>query len=179
MDKPDDRELVRRCRQGDTRAFETLLDRYQRPVYNAAYRMLDNADDARDVAQTVFLKAWENLGRYDPRYKFFSWIYRIALNESVNSLQKRSRTDALDGEPESTTGGPDIAADEAMRSLQIQSALMKLKPDYRAVIVLKHFVDCNYAEISRILDIPEKTVKSRLYSARQLLKEALQPAPDS
>jgi RNA polymerase sigma-70 factor (ECF subfamily) len=179
MGKPDERELVRRCRQGDTRAFETLLDRYEKPVYNAAYRMLDNADDAKDVAQTVFLKVWENLGRYDPSYRFFSWIYRIALNESVNCLKKRSKTDALDREPESTTSGPDIAADEAIRSRQIQSALMNLKPDYRAVIILKHFVDCNYAEISRILDIPEKTVKSRLYSARQLLKEALQPAADT
>jgi len=173
MNKPDDTDLVQRSRRGDSKAFELLLIRYEKPVYNAAFRMLDNADDARDVTQTVFLKAYEHLDDFDPRYRFFSWIYRIALNESVNCLKKRSRSEELENEPESETVRPDAAMEQEIRHRQIQSALMTINPDYRAVIVLKHFMDCNYMEISEILEIPEKKVKSRLYSGRQLLKEAL------
>ena len=173
MSKPDDTDLVQLSRTGDNKAFEKLLIRYEKPVYYAAYRMLDNAEDAKDVTQTVFLKAYEHLDDFNPRYRFFSWVYRIALNESVNCLNKRSRSEQLDREPETETGRPDAAMEEEIRHRQIQTALMTIKPDYRAVIVLKHFMDCNYMEISEILEIPEKMVKSRLYSGRQLLKEAL------
>ena len=173
MSKSDDSDLVQRSRNGDSRAFEALLVRYEKPVYNAAFRMLSNADDARDVTQTVFLKAFERLDSFDPKYRFFSWIYRIALNESVNCLNKRSRSQELTREPETETRGPDAEMEQELRNRQIQSALMTIKPDYRSVIVLKHFLDCNYMEIAQILDIPEKTVKSRLYSGRQLLKDAL------
>jgi RNA polymerase sigma-70 factor (ECF subfamily) len=173
MSKSDDSDLVLRSRNGDSRAFEALLVRYEKPVYNAAFRMLSNADDARDVTQTVFLKAFERLDSFDPKYRFFSWIYRIALNESVNCLNKRGRSEELTREPETETRGPDAEMEQELRNRQIQSALMTIKPDYRSVIVLKHFLDCNYVEIAQILDIPEKTVKSRLYSGRQLLKDAL------
>jgi len=158
---------------GDRHAFEVLLVRYEKPVFNAAYRMLSNAEDARDVTQTVFLKAFENLGKYDPKYKFFSWIYRIALNESINCLSKQNRLDVLQQEPASQTGGPEEQTGNEQLSEGIQAALMTLKPDYRTVIILKHLMDCSYLEISQILDIPEKKVKSRLYSGRQLLKDAL------
>ncbi len=173
MGKSDDTDLVQRSRTGDSKAFETLLIRYEKPVYNAAYRMLDNADDARDVTQTVFLNAYEHLDDFNPKFRFFSWVYRIALNESVNCLKKRSRTEELTQEPETETRGPAAEMEQEIRNRQIQSALMTIKPDYRVVIVLKHFMDCNYLEISEILAIPEKMVKSRLYSGRQRLKEAL------
>jgi len=175
MSNTDDTDLVRRSRAGDRRSFEALLTRYQRPVYNAAYRMLGNVEDARDVTQTVFLKAYEHLDDFNPQYRFFSWVYRIAVNESIDCLNSRGRTEPLEAEPEAETDGPAEKMDKAMRSRYIQAALMTIKPDYRAVIVLKHFMGCNYVEISRILDIPEKKVKSRLYSGRQLLKEALEP----
>jgi len=178
MNKPDDTDLVTRTLEGDRRAFEALIGRYERPVYNAAYRMLNDSDDARDVAQTVFLKAYEKLGDFNPEFRFFSWIYRIALNESVNYLNKRGRTEELAEEPAAGEAGPDDEMDHEMQSRRIQVALMSIKPDYRAVIVLKHFLDCNYGEISRILDIPEGKVKSRLYSGRQLLKDALLSGPD-
>jgi len=173
MNKSDDSALVNSCRNGDRKAFEILLIRYEKPVYNAAFRMLNNTEDARDVTQTVFLKAYEHLDDFNPQFRFFSWIYRIALNESVNCLNKRNRTEELGREPATETGGPDAEMENELRARQIQSALMKIKPDYRSVIVLKHFLDCNYLEISQILDIPEKKVKSRLYSGRQQLKEAL------
>lgn len=173
MNRPDDTGLIRNCMKGDRKAFEALLVRYEKPVYNAAYRMLNNTEDARDVTQTVFLKAYEHLGDFDPKFRFFSWIYRIALNESVNCLNKRDRTEELAREPAAETGGPEDAMEYEMRNRQLQSALMMIKTEYRTVLILKHFLDCNYLEISQILDISEKKVKSRLYSGRQLLKDAL------
>ena len=96
------------------------------------------------------------------------------VNETINCLNKRNRTEELAREPIAETEGPDVAADSDQRSKRIQTALMTIKTEYRTVIVLKHFLDCNYVEISQILEIPEKTVKSRLYSGRQMLKIALQ-----
>ena len=151
-----------------------MLVRYEKPVFNAAFRMLNNSEDAKDVTQTVFLRAYENLAHFDPTFRFFSWIYRIALNESISCVNKRNRTEELAREPIAETEGPDVAADSEQRSKRIQTALMSIKTEYRTVIVLKHFLDCNYVEISQILEIPEKKVKSRLYSGRQMLKIALQ-----
>ena len=166
--------MVRKSRNGDQVALETVLARYEKPVFNAAYRMLNSFDDAQDVTQTVFLKAYEHLDRFDPKYRFFSWIYRIALNESVNCLKSRNRLDELTEEPAAQTGGPEDETSRDQQNSTIQSALMTIKTEYRTVIVLKHFLDCNYLEISQILEISEKMVKSRLYSGRQLLKDALQ-----
>lgn len=178
MSKPDDNELVRRCRKGDREAFTTLLVRYEKPVFNAAYRMLNSREDAQDVTQAVFLKTYEKLDGFNSNYRFFSWIYRIALNESIDCLNRRNRSEGLQYEPLSETTGPAQAAELSERRRQIESALMGIKAEYRAVIVLKHFLDCNYTEISEILDIPESKVKSRLYSARQRLKEILAEVPD-
>jgi len=174
MSRPDDTNLVRESMNGNRKAFETLLVRYEKPVFNAAFRMLNNAEDARDVTQTVFLKAYENLARFDPKYRFFSWIYRIALNESIDCLKSQNRMDSLAFEPATETRGPEDETSRDQQSRRIQSALMMIKTEYRSVLVLKHFLDCNYLEISQILDIPEGKVKSRLYSGRQILKDALQ-----
>ncbi len=173
MNEPDDTTLMEQCIKGNRQAFETLLVRYEKPVYNAAYRMLHSRDDARDVTQTVFLKVYEHLDSYDPKYRFFSWIYRIALNESVNVLNKSNRLEPLHTEPESQTRGPEQQASSDEMREGVQIALMAIKSEYRSVIVLKHYLGCSYSEISEILEVPEKTVKSRLYSARQLLKEQL------
>ena len=91
MTKSRDHALVERCKRGDRRALEELVGIYERPLYNAAYRILGNPDDAADTTQAVFLKAFENLQSYDPKYKFFSWIYRIAINESINQVKRRNR----------------------------------------------------------------------------------------
>ncbi len=173
MNKPDDKELMERCVKGDRQAFETLLVRYERPVYNAAYRMLHNADDARDVTQTVFLKVYENLDQYDPAHRFFSWVYRIALNESINWLKKSNRQQALDYDTADQGDGPEAMASDEQLGEGMEAALMRISSDYRAVIILKHVLGCSYVEISEVLDIPEKKVKSRLYTARQLLQERL------
>lgn len=165
--------LVERCRGGDKSAFETLVLRYQRPVFNAALRMLRDPDDARDVSQTVFLKVYEHLADYDPNYKFYSWIYRIAVNESLNTLHRRRRQEPIAGDEVDEAVGPEGEVDGHQVGRGIERALMTLKPDYRSVIVLRHLLDCSYQDMAEILSLPEKTVKSRLFSARQLLAEAL------
>jgi RNA polymerase sigma-70 factor (ECF subfamily) len=174
MNEDSDGILVQRCREGDSRAFATLLGRYEKPVFNAALRMLRNPEDARDVAQTVFLKAYEHLADYDPKYRFYSWIYRIALNESINVLNGRKRLVPIAGDEVDERRGADDDLESEQVGHRVQAALMTIKPEYRAVIVLKHFLDMSYEDIGQILELPEKTVKSRLFTGRQLLKDALQ-----
>ena len=159
--------------QGTNGAFESLLIRYQKPVFNAALRMLRNPDDARDVAQTVFLKAYEHLADYDPSFKFYSWIYRVAVNESINVLQRRRPTRAHRGRRTRRVGRPEGQVAGQQIGAGIQKAIMTLKPDYRSVIVLRHLLDCSYQDMAEILSLPERTVKSRLFAARQQLTEAL------
>jgi len=159
--------------QGDRRALEQLVDAYERPVYNAAYRYLGNPDDAADVTQAVFLKAFEHLDQYDPKFKFFSWIYRIAINESINYIKRNRKQEPLDEHIASNSDSPEELAQSENVSDGIQKALMELQEHYRVVVVLRHFSDCSYQQMSEILHIPEKTVKSRLYSARQLMKDIL------
>lgn len=173
MSKDRDAALIEDCKRGDRLAMETLVRRYERPVFNAAYRMLGNPDEAADVAQTTFLKAFENLQRFDPKYKFFSWIYRIAVNESINQLNRRNRQEELGENQSSPVRGPEKATDSKRLGQEVQSVLLALSEDHRAVITLRHFVEISYREIGEILQIPEKTVKSRLFSARQQMKEML------
>ncbi len=165
--------MVQRCRDGDLRAFDRLVIRYQKPVFNAALRMLRNPEDARDVAQTVFLKVFEHLGQYDPNLRFYSWIYRIALNESINVLGRSRHCEAISGDEVDQTPGVERQVESEQMSLAIEQALLRIPPEHRAVIVLRHFQHLSYEDISDILEIPEKTVKSRLYSARQQLRELL------
>ena len=174
MNEDSDGILVQRCRAGDRRAFEALVGRYEKPVFNAALRMLRNPEDARDVAQTVFLKAFEHLVDYDLKYRFYSWIYWIVLNESINILNGRKRLEPISGDEVDDRRGAadDLESEQVSRS--VQGALMMIKAEYRAVIVLKHFLELSYVDIGEILQLPEKTVKSRLFAARQLLKDALQ-----
>ena len=165
----DDNGLVRRTLEGDRDAFGVLVERYQAQVYTIAWRMLGVKEEAEDVAQAAFLKAYEKLGTFDPRYKFFSWIYRIAHNESVNAIERRSRMQALDEGLESADGhaeSPDLPE-------LVQKCLSKLDVHHRSILVLKYVRDLPYEEIGAILGIPAKTVKSRLFSARAMLREIM------
>jgi RNA polymerase sigma-70 factor (ECF subfamily) len=175
---PDDADevLVERCLEGDSAAFTILVKRYQRPVYNAAYRVLGREEDAGDVAQTVFLKVAEHLADYDSRHRFFSWIYRIAMNEALNLLRRNGRDQPLEEDaefegPESLR--PERQASEAEDARRIQRALLGMKPADRAVIALRHFSECSYEEIAQILEIDVKTVKSRLFEARTRMRALL------
>jgi RNA polymerase sigma-70 factor (ECF subfamily) len=173
MSKDRDTALISDCRKGDRNALETLVRRYEKPVYNAAYRMLGNPDDAADITQIAFLKVFENLDRYNPKFKFFSWIYRIAVNESINFLKRRGHQEPLDDRQASSLRGPAALVESGRIGDCVQGVLMELQEEQRAVIVLRHFTECSYQEIADILQIPEKTVKSRLYTARQIMKEKI------
>ena len=176
MDNDTDLALLERYRNGDPEAFTELVVRYQRPIYNAAFWVLRKAEDANDVTQIVFLKVAERLDEYDPGYKFFSWIYRIAVNESLNLLRRNGREEALDDEIDLPALGqrkPGAAVSEAEVSRRIQSAMMSMPTNDRMVLTLRHFSECSYQEIGQILDLDEKTVKSRLFEARHRLRDLL------
>jgi RNA polymerase sigma-70 factor (ECF subfamily) len=173
VNEQDDRTLVRRCREGDRAAFGELVVRYQKPVYNAALRLLHQPEDARDVAQTTFLKAFEHLDDYDPRFKFYSWIYRIATNEALNALAARKPLAEVSGEEADEAPGPEQRVAGEQLSRAIEDELMRIKPELRAVLVLRHFMHLSYEDMGQILQVPEKTVKSRLHSARLLLRDRL------
>jgi len=170
---PDDETLVRDSLAGDERAFEILLDRYERKIFNGALRMVNNRDDASDITQNVFLKVYEKLGRFDARYKFFSWIYRIMVNESIDLLNRRKPVDPVDDGFPSNHRNPLESLRGAELCEGIQDALMCLKPEYRTLIILRHFNECSYREIGAILEIREDTVKSRLFSGRRMLRDLI------
>lgn len=167
-----DRALVRRYLNGERPAGDELVIRFHRSVYNVALRMLGNVQDAEDVTQTVFGNAFTALDSYDPKYRFFSWIYRMTVNESLNTLKRRRNVVSLDGsfDVPAADGEFDNTAEVEDR---VGKALLQLKPDDRAVVVLRHFVSFSYEEISDVLGVPVKTVKSRLFTARERLRQSL------
>jgi len=176
-DKDADQELVARCRRGDWTAFTDLVVRYQRPLYNAAFWIVRNPEDARDVTQTAFLKAAEGLAEFDGRHRFFSWIYRIAVNEALNWIRQNGRDDFLDDDFDtagSHTAEPEWRVGAAEVSQRIRAALMRMSVNDRVVISLRHFSELSYEDIARTLVIDVKTVKSRLFDARKRLAELLQ-----
>lgn len=173
MDESDIAKLVIESRQGSREAFEELLSIYEKPIFNAAYRILNDYEDARDVTQNVFLKAYDGLKSFDQKHRFFSWIYRIAVNESLNLRTAKRPQGNLDDARIRELHTPEKALGQRELDEFIQAALMSLAIDYRIVIVLRHFNHCSYRDIGEILDIPEKTVKSRLFTARNLLRESL------
>ena len=166
----DDLTLVEQAQRGDRVAFGVLVERYQVQVYNVAFRITGDRAEAEDVAQNVFLKVYENLASFDPRRKLFSWIYRIAINEALNAERRRKSHEGL----EEQTASLDTPVDRFDRAEIIQASLLALKPEYRAVLVLRHFQDLSYEQIGEALGIPVRKVRSRLFTARALLRELLE-----
>ena len=168
----EDLDLVRQTLAGRADAFGVLVSRYQKVMYTVALRMLGNTADAQDATQEAFIKAYQRLASFDSHYRFYSWMYRILVNECLNVNRAHRPEETLeDGAGEG--GTPFDTTLESERSEQIQMALLRLTPEYRTVVVLRHFAGQSYSEIAEALAIPEKTVKSRLYSARQRLGELL------
>jgi RNA polymerase sigma-70 factor (ECF subfamily) len=175
MAAQDDPALVRQCLEGQRDAFGVLIARHHKAVFNVALRLVKDYQEAQDLTQTVFIKAYEHLDAFEAKYKFFSWIYRMAVNEALNFIKRQRRFEGLDESADYLAQDSKIEQEyeESEMSRNVQNALMSLGIDHRAVIVLKHFEQLSYAEIGYILDIPEKTVKSRLFTARQVLKEIM------
>ena len=173
-EEQQDRLAVERCLQGDIEAFGLLIDRYERPVYNTILHIVGNVDDARELCQEVFMKAFQHLATYDPGRKFFSWIYRVAVNEAINHVKSRHLTEPLTETIETPNANPAVHFEALEQWTELHEQIMRLEPNYRAVIILRHFIHLSYTEVADILNVPEKTVKSRLFTARQLLREAMQ-----
>ena len=173
MLEQNDVVLVRQCLEGEVKAFERLIDKYQKTIFNVALRMSNDYDAAEDIAQAVFVKAYEKLASFEAGHKFFSWLYRMAVNESLNFVNRHKRFEALEDVFAAEDKTPEESYEESEMAQRVERALMRLEPEQRALIVLKHFQELAYEEIGFIFDIPEKTVKSRLFAARQALKQIM------
>lgn len=173
IEEQADRDLVGKCLTGDLESFGGLVERYQGPVFRVVLQMVSSYEDAQEVSQQVFMKAFEHLRSFDPSRRFFSWIYRIAVNECLNHVQRRKHFEPVSNEQQDVRRNPLQSFEASERSRRVREAVMSLGESYREVIVLRHFLSLSYQEIADTLQLPEKTVKSRLFSARQLLKEML------
>ncbi|HVO13261.1 MAG TPA: sigma-70 family RNA polymerase sigma factor [Vicinamibacteria bacterium] len=179
-----DRELVARCREGDTAAFARLVSLHERMVFNLAARLLGDAEEARDVAQEVFLQVYRRLGRFEGRSSLKTWIYRIVVNQCHNRRRfwhrhGRDREDPLDERlaapraPGRRPPGPYEEACAQERARTVQQALLRLPFPQRSVLVLREVEGLSCEEVAAALGIPDGTVKSRLSRAREALRQSL------
>jgi len=176
---PTDEQLVARARAGDRPAFEQLVRRHQRPVMRLLARQVGQHENARDLAQEVFLKVYLSLSSFDPAFKFKTWLYRITTNCAIDHLRRRApATCALGPEPQER-GGPELhgtgpGPDEWLRlhelERRLEAAVRRLPPDFRQLILLRYRHHCRYDEIARIADLPLGTVKNRIFRAREILR---------
>lgn len=173
MTERADEEIIDECLRGNLGAFEELVQKYEKVMYNTALRMVHDPDDAADITQNAFIKIFECLHRYNRRHKFFSWLYRIVVNASLNLLKQRKQTIRHDENVRSTGLQPDAKYHETEATQSIEEALLDLPVEHRAVIILRHFHNLSYRDISYVVDTSEKKVKSRLFAARQLLRKLL------
>lgn len=179
--------LIKRAKKGDSKAFSALLNEYLSMIYNIAYRMTGNPDDASDMTQEVMIKLFKNLDSFNQKSKFSTWVYRVATNTCLDELKKirRKQTLSLDAEYETDDGSvsfeqedlsptPDEQAETNELKDIVARAITRLGEEHRAVIVLRDIKGLSYGEIAEILNCSDGTVKSRLSRARAKLKEILE-----
>ena len=183
----EDLELVRALQVGSEGAYETLLSRFQQPVYNLALRLLNDTSDAADVVQEVFLKVFRNVGNFRGQSSLKTWIYRITVNEAHNQrrwfFRHRQREVGLEEEPEEARSMAQMLPDGSQspfdyvfdreRQNMIESALAKINPTFREVVVLRDIADLSYDEIADVLQLSLGTVKSRILRGREALRQEL------
>jgi RNA polymerase sigma-70 factor (ECF subfamily) len=170
----EDRELAGRARKGDLDAFNVLVSRWEARIYNYLLRITGHAEDALDLCQDTFIKAYQNLARLEDPARFGPWLYRIAHNEAMSHLRRPHRESELDEATAASLRGPSLAPVEA--SLAVEAALARLSPDQREAVILKVYEGFKFEEIAAILNCPASTIKSRVYTGLDLLKEMLAPA---
>jgi RNA polymerase sigma-70 factor (ECF subfamily) len=180
-----DEQLVDETLAGDRDAFGALVLRHQRGLVNYIFRLVGSRDVATDLSQEVFLKVFTSLSSFDPRYRFTTWLYRIASNSAIDHLRRRQprtlslsqpvSTDETPGAP--AIAGTDPSPDDVLRgrelSARISSAIEDLPTGYRQLILLRHRQNCRYDEIARITRLPLGTVKNRIFRAREILRARL------
>lgn len=171
--------LVSRARRGDATAFESLVRRYERYVYNLALRVVCNPDDAQDVAQQAFIRAWNALPQFRGESRFSTWLYRIVTNQCYNRLPSlRRELAALDPEDEAVwlpdeRQDPESAVLTADLRRRLHGAFAALPESYRLLVTLRHLQDMTYEEIAQVTGMPLGTVKTGIFRARRLLREAV------
>jgi RNA polymerase sigma-70 factor (ECF subfamily) len=170
----EDRDLIAKARRGDVEAFNLLVSRWERRVFNYLLRLLSNREDALDVSQEVFLKAYQKLPKLDAVEKFAGWLFRIAHNEAFSLLRRKRPETVLPAELRPPDTGSRLLPLEL--SLAVESALKLLNDDQRDAVLLKIYQGFKFDEMAEILGCPVSTVKSRLYTALELLKGALAPS---
>jgi RNA polymerase sigma-70 factor (ECF subfamily) len=177
----DEAELLERARKGDSEAFGVLVERYQRRVANVALAVVHNQEDALELAQETFIRAYENLDKFESRSSFSTWLYRIAANLAIDFWRREGRHVVLRGEDAENElrrmpterGDSYKAASRSELSERLSKALEELTPEHRAVILLREVEGLSYDEISEVLQIPRGTVMSRLHYARTHLRTLL------
>jgi RNA polymerase sigma-70 factor, ECF subfamily len=169
----EDRDLIAKTRRGDVEAYNLLVSRWERRIFNYLLRLIGHREDAMDVSQEVFLKAYQNLPKLDDAAKFSSWLFRIAHNEAFSLLRRRRPEGDFLAEPKAS-GSTRLLPLEL--SLAVESALARLSSDQREAVLLKVYQGFKFDEMAEILECPVSTVKSRLYTALELLKTTLSPA---
>lgn len=186
MSKParpeiDETELIERAKKGDSRAFGVLVERYQRRVVGVAAAVVHDQEDALELAQETFVRAYENLGKFESRSSFSTWLYRIAANLAIDFRRREGRHTVLRGEDAenefsrlpSQTGDSFKEVSRRELNQRIRHALNELTPEHRAVILLREVEGLSYDEITDILQCPRGTVMSRLHYARNRLRGIL------
>jgi RNA polymerase sigma-70 factor (ECF subfamily) len=181
-----DEELVRSVLAGDREGFAALVGRYQGRLVNYLHRLVRDSDEAHDLAQEVFFRVYQALDRFDPQYRFSTWLFRVAQNAAIDVIRKRRFRIVPLGRPEADGGDgtwePEIAdaAPSALdriegseRDERVREAIATLPWEYRELILLRHYGELAYEEIARTKGMPLGTVKNKLFRARQLLKTAL------
>ncbi|WP_309672208.1 sigma-70 family RNA polymerase sigma factor [Gemmatimonas sp.] len=189
-----DADVVRLAQQGRELAFRELVRRYERPVFSLVFRMVRDRETAEDLAQDAFVKVLNHIDKYSPEFKFSSWLFKIANNVAIDHLrQRRLDTISMDGSPhassasevEATTLNLESEQESALDELEakelgsaIEQAIAKLRPEYRACIMLRHVEGRSYEEIAATLDLPLGTVKTYIHRARHELRKALEGLRD-
>jgi RNA polymerase sigma-70 factor (ECF subfamily) len=184
-----DHDLVALAASGSEKAYRELLDRYQRPVFSLIYRMVRDREKAEDLAQETFVKVFNHIDSFNPKYKFSSWIFKIASNLTIDAIRKKDLdTVSLDGSRNASTPdevdatritvesrdeNPEEFLEAKELGQEIERAIGELRPEYRTAILLRHVEGRPYEEIAEIMDVPLGTVKTYIHRARAELRETL------
>ena len=172
-----DLELIRLSQAGETEAFGELVTKHRSKIFTIAYRIVSNEHDAWDLTQEAFLKAWQSIHRFEGRCSFYTWLYRLTMNVTICSLRRKEQrqdVELSDAIPSSLPCPSVICQHSEIRD-RVNSALARLSPDHRAVVVLKELEGLQYHEIAEILNLSIGTVMSRLFYARKHLRSLLEP----
>jgi RNA polymerase sigma-70 factor (ECF subfamily) len=174
----DDRQLVEASISGDQGAFEEIVRRKTGKVYSLCYRIVGNAEDAKDIAQLVFVKLWENLDKYDPQYAFDTWLYRMVTNVGIDFIRSRnSREQAVNSSLRLVKTSIDESQNLTIQKKEVEQIFEEvtttLSPKQKMIFMMREMQDLPSAEISRILGCRESTVRNHLFNARKIMQQQL------